>query len=121
MGVHVSRGSEIANLTSFLSACPFPKKIETLMIFLLEWRSIFKRAVCVPSPPPEKGGGGKGTQQSFRMGGSARDSTPHPFMTFLTENVPLSYTYLPGSLSTAVNSLPLMAILALLCHILTRL
>ena len=51
-------------------------------------------------------GGGEGTQQSFRMGGSARDSTPHPFMTFLTENVPLSYTYLPGSLSTAVNSLP---------------
>ena len=59
MGVYMSRGSEIANLTSFLSACPFPKKIETLMIFLLDWRSIFKRAVCVPSPPPRGGRGGR--------------------------------------------------------------
>lgn len=47
MGVYVSRGSEIANLTPVLSACPFPRKIERLMTFLLEWRSIFKGAVCV--------------------------------------------------------------------------
>ena len=47
MGVYVSRGSEIANLTSVLSACPFPRKIERLMTFLLEWRSIFKGAACV--------------------------------------------------------------------------
>ena len=47
MGVYVSRGGETANLTSFRSACSFPRKIGRLMIFLLEWRSIFKGAVCV--------------------------------------------------------------------------
>ena len=40
MGVYVK-------VTSFLSACPFPRKTERLMIFLLRWWSIFKRAVCV--------------------------------------------------------------------------
>ena len=40
------------------------------------------------------GGGGGGTQQSFIRGGSAPRSSPLPFyIPFLTEKVPLSYTF----------------------------
>ena len=78
------------------------------------FRTLFRRAVlinnfCLKGPfftflalvfltqelfKPPRGGGGEGIQKSFVQGRSAPRSNPLPsYIVFLTENVPLSYTF----------------------------